>query len=344
MGSHQPTPLGIDGHSPVIDTGTSTLHGTPAPTFSSGHERGGREQRALVFDGERLDRLFRSTAHALALARHIKARPMQSDAKDSFGVKAIVTVMPDAWLPQEVELPDDGLLALETKKGANQFGEYFWTQLDSGGARAVVTFLNDVEAQRENALDKVQSVYREALKQTEKAVEIGGYFKAGLATVKCASTIVVAGLTLPVAATVTGLAAAGSLASFAVGTSYAVSLKVIKSWSEAPQADVVLVAAEKAAQKTGQKATKEVAKALQNAYEGEAQDLARAERKIEWLTKRVKGTDLARDRSRLATAERAAATARGAGQLAKALRTVPYLFFVWSVVDAGSTFHDDLSN
>jgi hypothetical protein len=185
------------------------------------------------------------------------------------------------------------------------------------------------------------------LKQSEKAVEVGGYFKNGLATVKCASTIVVAGLSLPVTATVTGLAAAGSMASFAVGTAYAVGLKVIKTLAEAPQADIVLiatVATEKAAQKTGQKVAKEGAKVFQKAYEGEAQDLARATRKAEWLEKRVKGTGLARDERKLLTAQRSVATARNAGQLAKALRTVPYLFFVWSVVDAGSTFRDDVSN
>ncbi len=342
-GALPPRSLGADGHHPSIDGGTSNLHRSPAP--GSAGSAGGQSPRvlnALVFDAESLDRLFRSTAHSQAVARHIKSVPMRADASDSFGVKAIIALTPDSSLPHTVELPDDAVIDSETHAVATDFGERFSEVLDTKGILGAVEFLTDVEAQRERALNEVQDLYRSLSRHNTGAIQTAEGIKDSLAVVKCASTIVGAGLTLPVVAAVTGVAAVGSLTAFAVGTTYGVSLKVIDNWAHASSADLVLISTKKAAEKTGQKLGKEGAKALGAGYESEAQNLAAAERKIEWLTKRIATSERARDLRRLTSAEAAAQAARNAGRLATGLKAVPYLFFLWSAYGAIDTLHKDL--
>jgi hypothetical protein len=91
---------------------------------------------------------------------------------------------------------------------------------------------------------------------------------------------------------------------------------LIKAWDKASNAELVAVATEKAATKTEQKVAKDVSKALKGAYEGEAQDLASAERKVEWLEKRVEDAGRTRDVRRLAQAKDAVKAAKTAGVLA----------------------------
>jgi hypothetical protein len=341
------TPLGGNDHQMVVDRGTMIRHASPVP----GGLRGPCERpqeisvQTLVFSGERLHRFFRSVAHSIVLARHIKLKPMRADPeKDPLGVRVIMKIMPDSSLPEEVDLPSPDEIEAEMKPEANRFGELFWEELDERGVQGVLAFLEDLEAQRENALAKVQNTYREASKHNTGAIETATTIVRTLTVVKFTATIVVAGLTLPVATaylTGAGVAASSSLATFGVGTGYSVSLKLIKAWDKASNAELVAVATEKAATKTEQKVAKDIGKTLKGAYEGEVQDLASAERKVEWLEKRVADAGRARDVRRLAQAKDAVRAAKTAGVLAKGLSAVPYLFFAWSVKDAIQTARED---
>lgn len=88
--------------------------------------------RGLVFDAEALKRLFRSTAHAIFLAK----------------------VTPDRWLPQEVDTPDEKRVDAALKAGEQEYGDLFMHELYERGANGAVQFLEDLQAQRENALAK----------------------------------------------------------------------------------------------------------------------------------------------------------------------------------------------
>jgi len=310
--------------------------GFPAPVSPP------KKLSALIFDGTRLDSFFRTTAHSIVLARRIRLTPMRSSPSDSLGVRAIIRAMPDRWLPAEVELPEPTTIDFESRLESEALGHLFWRELDIRGAAGAKTFLEDLQAQRENAIDKVASIFREASRHNQGANEAAETIRTTLAVTKCAATIVVAGLSLPFVAAATGLAAGSALAGFAVGTGYSVGLKLVKSWDHADGADLVLVATKKAGGKTAQKGAKELAKHLGKAWESEAQDVAQAERKIEWLSKRIDETGRTRDVRRLAQAKDALQTAKNASRLSTAAKAVPYLFFVWSSYEAVRTLREDL--
>jgi hypothetical protein len=272
---------------------------------------------------------------------------MRSQASDSIGVKFFTAVLPDRYLTKEIELPAESVLDKETDEGANQFGELFWKELDARGGKGVKAFLEDVEAQRENALEKIHKTYRDASDYNQGVEASQENIRRGLVAVKCASTIIVAGLTLPfvpVAAASLGWATAGTiggLAGFGVGTGYGISLAVIKNWDSADSSQLVLIAKDKAVSKTEQKAVKGTAKFFKNVYESESgnpKEIAKTLGGKHWLVKRIadaegkdaKGKLIRRLDRKIVEAQ----AARNAGRLATALKLVPYVFFAWSAKDA----------
>lgn len=336
-------------HGTRVKDGPSALHAM-AMSAAQGHVCVARRcmpLQTLVFDGEMLDRLFRSTAYSIALARNIKVRPMRSEPKDSAAVKFFVAVLPDRYLTREIDLPEDSVLQKEATNGANEFGEIFWRELDERGVAGAKAFIVDLEAQRENALDKVAKTYREASDYNQGAQQSQENLRHGLIAVKCISTIIVAGITLPfipVAAASMGWAAAGTiggLTGFGIGTGYSVSLELIKNWDKAEGADLVMVAGDKAGIKSGQKLAKEDSKFMRKVYESESQGLKKAEETLagkHWLVKRIEAAEDAAEKAkvirRLDRARIGAQAVKNAGRLASALKTVPYLFFAWSAKGA----------
>jgi hypothetical protein len=244
--------------------------------------------------------------------------------------------MPNRWLPQEVETPEEKLVNAALSAGEDEYGNLFMQELDQRGVAGAVTFLEDLEAQRENALNKVNQVFRSASQHNQNASEAQKNIVNTLTVVKCASTIVVAGLSLPVivaGAAGVGIAAGSSWAAFGVSASYSVSLSVIKNWDRANSAELVMIAGQKAANKGAAKVGKEAAKSAGKILKEEGR-LANIERRVDWLTKRVEQIGRGRDVRRLADAKTALKEARNAGRLASALKFVPYLFFAWSTYDA----------
>jgi hypothetical protein len=339
-----------------IKDGTSALHASPKPG-SRGHISGSRKVvhlRTLVFDGEQLDRLFRSAAYLNAVARYITVQPMEAGPGDSLGVRFFSAVVPDRYHTREIVLPDEKQLQEKTHEGANQFGELFWKELEERGSAGAKAFLEDVEAQRENAQRKIAKTYRDATDYNQHAEKAQENIYHGLVLVKCASTIIVAGITLPVipvAAASLGwasAASAGGLAAFGVGTGYGISLAVIKNWDKADEAQLVLIAKDKAVSKTEQKAGKEVAKFAQKIAESESgnpKDIAKTLGGKHWLVKRIEDAgDAAKKAKLLRRLDRkmaAAQAARNAGRLATVLKAVPYLFFAWSAASAVSDAHQE---
>jgi hypothetical protein len=335
----------------VIDGGTLIRHASPVPGGLRGPCVRPKEihLHTLVFSGEMLHRFFRSVARSIVLARRIKLRPMRADPKDDLGVRAIIKMTPDRFLPEEVDLPTEEQIDAEVESESNQFGEQFWQELDKRGVQGVLTYLEDLQAQRENALAKYQDTFRELSRHNEGAEATTQTIVRGLTIVKFSATIIVAGLSLPVvtaAAAGAGIAAGSSLAAFGVGTGYSVSLKLIKDWNKAPQADLLAVAEAKAAEKTGQKGVKEASKFLKGVYENESGEKAIL-RKREWLTKRIESNEgkyvekAAQNIRRLGRAQDALKAANNAKLLSKAFAAVPYLFFAWSVKDAVGTLRED---
>jgi hypothetical protein len=74
-------------------------------------------------------------------------------------------------LPEEVDLPSPDEIESEVKPEATRLGEQFWEELDKRGVQGVLVFLEDLQAQRENALAKVQDMYREAIRHNTGAIE-----------------------------------------------------------------------------------------------------------------------------------------------------------------------------
>ncbi len=339
-------PVGLHHHTQHIDSGTLVRHKSPVPGPIRNVCSMNRSisRRALVFDTEYLNRLFRSTGCAICLAGDTKARAMQSTDRDSFGVAAITMLMPDRFLPQEVDSPESKVIDAAMNAAEEEYGGIFLDELDQRGVQGAVTFLEDLVAQRENALAKVNQLYRSVSAHNQNSEATGKTIANALTVVKCASTIIVAGLTLPVVvvgAAAVGIAAGSGLAAFGVGLTYSVSLTVIKNWDHAASADLVLIAGKKGIDKTEVKGTKEVAKMLRAGYEGDAQDASSAARRVDWLTKRVSSLGRGRDIRRLANAKDALKTASTAGKLAVALKAVPYLFFAWSTYQALEGAHEE---
>ena len=296
--------------------------------------------QALVLDGARLHRFFVSVARSIALARAIKIVPMKAEAKDTLGVKAIIAVMPERFLSHDVELPDEKTLNAEAEEGAEEFGELFWEQLDTKGVEGAIAFLEDVEAQGENAKAKIQQVFREVSLRNQGAASSQETILHGLVLIKCASTIVVAGIALPI---VTGGASLG-LAGFGVGASYSIALGTIKEWDDASKADLVLVAGKDVGTDVAKDKVKDAAEAMSDIYGKEGANAGTAARKMAWLTKRLNSAapeEKARLLRRIARAQDAEEVAQNAQRLSKGLKAVPYLFFVWSTYDALKTAHDE---
>jgi hypothetical protein len=323
-----------------------TLHTTPAPAHVGGGSVQKIDIKTLVLNGELLDRLFRSTGHAISLASHLRVRPMKVE-EDEWGMRAVSAITPNRWLPEEIDMPDEALVNREMKERAEEFGQLLWNEIDQRGWEGAKAFLEDVEAQRDNALDKIDQVFRDASRHNSGATEALNNIRRGLVVVKCAATIIVAGITLPTVVVSGGLAAsmglvvtgATSMQAFAVGMTYSVSLTLIKHWDHSSSAQLVLVSYQKAGSKTLTKATKEAAKGWGQSAAADASDLGSAERKVEWLAKRVASGsgNAARNARRLARAEDVVRVAQNAGKLAKALKAVPGAFFLWSTYDALST-------
>jgi hypothetical protein len=304
--------------------------------------------KTLVFDGEMLHRLFWSTAYEIAVASNILLKPMESKDSDPAGVKFFTAVLPNRYLSKEIDLPPDRVLQKLADDGANEFGDLFWQELDERGPEGVKIFLADVEAQRENAIAKTRQIYREASDYNQGADQHRENFRHGLIAIKCASTIVVAGLTLPfVAPAAAGAAWAtagtiGSLTGFGIGTTYSITLELVKHWDDSDTADLVLVGTEKGGSKTGQKVTKEIFKAEGKKLEPKAEALLKdALQRVKWLTKPLKGSPtvekIAKRADKLADARYGVQVAKNLGRLATAFKTVPYLFFAWS---AGNALYD----
>jgi hypothetical protein len=339
-----------------VKDGTMALRAasTPGPLGATTRTRHRIQVNTLVFDGEKLHRLFHSTARSIALARNIKVKPMQSSPNDPIGVKFFIAITPNRYLTKEIDLPNESVLEKEADRGANEFGNLFWRELDERGVRGAVAFLEDVEAQRENALAKVKQTYREASDFNQGVEKSQETIYHSLVVVKCVSTIIVAGLTLPVvpaAAAAVGWASAGSigsLAGFAVGTSYSIGLELIKNWDSADSSQLVLVARDKGAAKTRDKAVKEGAKSMKKIYESESQGIKKAEETLagqHWLEKRIAETEDAAKKAkllrRLSRAKVGAQAVKNAGRLATALKAVPYLFFAWSAKNALQDAHNE---
>ena len=104
-----------------VKDGTSALQATPAagPYGRTSEHR--IYLKTMVFDGETLHRLFRSTAYSIALARHIKIKPMQSEPNDPIGVKVFIAILPNRYLSKEIDLPAASVLEKEADEGANEF-------------------------------------------------------------------------------------------------------------------------------------------------------------------------------------------------------------------------------
>jgi hypothetical protein len=339
-----------------VKDGTLALHPSPArgPHGLNASPQRRIQVRTLVFDGEKLHRLFHSAAYSMALARNIKVKAMESAPNDPIGVKFFTAVLPSRYLSKEIDLPQEAELEKQADKDANEFGNLFWQELDERGVEGAVTFLRDVEAQRENALARVRETYRQASDFNQRADASQENLRHTLVTVKCASTIIVAGLTLPfvpAAAVGIGWASAGSiggLAGFGVGTGYSIGLELVKNWDRAESAQLVLVARDKAATKVDQKVAKQGAKFLQKTYEGESQGIKNAEETLaggHWLEKRIAAaTDTAVKAKllrRLGRAKIGAQAVKNAGRLATALKGVPYLFFLWSATNALHDAHSE---
>jgi hypothetical protein len=82
-------------------TRTVIRHASPIPGGLRGPCESPQEVavQTLVFSGEKLHRFFRSVAHSIVQARHIKLKPLRADPeKDSFGVRVIMKIMPDSSL------------------------------------------------------------------------------------------------------------------------------------------------------------------------------------------------------------------------------------------------------
>ena len=195
----------------------------------------------------------------------------------------------------------------------------------------------------------MEQIYRQVAVHNSDAIETAETIKKGLVVVKCASTIVVSALALPWVMAELGAygiaAGSSSIARFGVGAAYSVGITLIKHWSHTDAADLVAVSTGKAAQKTGQKIVKDVAKTAGINLESKAAlDLGKAERKIEWLTKRLANGGRERDVRRLVRAQGAAEAAKSAGRWAVGMKAVPYLFFAWTAVDAVTTAQHERGN
>jgi hypothetical protein len=356
MAGHLKTPTGTHGGTVNVKDGTNMLHVCPKPASLGANPDAPRivTKNVLVFDGDRLDHFFHSAAYSIAIARNIKLSPMTANDKDSWGVRFFSAVLPNWLHTVEVDLPESRQLEDEAHKGTNEFGDIFWQELDQRGAQGALTFLEDVQAQRENAIDFTQKKYREAAIYNQGAEARQQTFYHGLVTVKFTATIIVAGLSLPFipgAAAAAGWATAGAASgwtAFGVGTSYSVSLALIKEWSKGDSADMMMAASTKAATKSGQKTVKSGAKFMQKIYENESVLTNQQEEFLagkHWLQKRIASGDtaekLAQYGRRLDKVGLGVKAAQNAYRLSQALKTVPYLFFLWSAKDAFKSAQDE---
>lgn len=357
MAGHSAHP--VDAHKNIVNVkdGTNALHVCPHPASlgASAAPRRNVTKSVLAFDSDKLHHLFHSAAYSIAMARNTKLSPMRATDKDSWGVRFFSAVLPDSLHTKEVELPEMKQLQKEAGGGANQFGELFWTELHERGIYGAIVFLRDVEAQRQNAIEATRQVYREAAMYNQGAESRQQNFYHGLVAVKCASTIIVAALSLPLvpgAAAAAGWATAGSvsgLTSFGIGTAYSISLTLIKDWDKADSADLVVVARDKAVTKTEQRAVRQGAQFAQKIAENESQ-LGQEGEKIllgkHWLQKRLAaGGDtpekMLQYARKLKDAKAGVRAAQNAYRLSAALKTVPYLLFAWSAKDALKTAYDE---
>lgn len=260
---------------------------------------------------------------------------MEAGAGDSLGVRFFSAIVPDRYHTREIELPDESVLQKETDEGANQFGELFWRELDERGCAGAKAFLEDVEAQRENAREKIAKTYRNASDYNQNAEQSQETIYHGLVLVKCASTIIVAGLSLPIipvaaaAAGWTSPGVAGGLAAFGIGTGYGISLAVIKNWDRADSAQLVLVAKDKAVSKGEQKVVKDLAKFAKKVAESESgnpKEMAKTLTGKHWLAKRIEQAGEAAKKEkllrRLDRKTAAAQAAKNAGRLATESRSI----------------------
>lgn len=277
----------------------------------------------------------------------MKLKPMEAGPNDPIGVKFFTAITPNRYLTKEIDLPKQSALEKEADVGANEFGNLFWIELDERGPSGAVTFIEDVQAQRENALEKVKQIYRDASDFNQNVDKNQERFRHGLVVVKCTSTIIVAGLTLPFipgAAAGMAWAAAGEIGIFSglgVGASYGIGLELVKNWDRAEESDVVLVAktgGEESFKKALDVGSEKGAKAL----EPKAEEMAReAALHIKWLSKPLKGNPtiakILKRADKLTAARKAAEMSKNLGRLTNALKVVPYLVFAWS---AGSALYD----
>ena len=334
MAGKTPRPLGSTPH--PIDKGTLVRHRSPVPG-TLGRSVDQRSLATLVFDANALDLFFRSVAYAELMASHLSLHPMHADKGDSPIMKAIIAVMPDRWLPEEVELPVPSELDKEVNAAKNDLGAQFWYHLDHGGPTAVQKFLEELNERRQRARDYATAVFRKAGIQNEHADAVAQRIYTGLCITKMASTITVAALGLP------EFAVAGSAwATFSIGTSYSVALKVIKEWDAMPGAQLVAVIAKDQAIDKGKDKAGDAAREMAKIYASEAQNEGTAARKLEWLLKRQAAGSGSRVESRIAETQLALRAARKAKWISKGLSAVPYLFFAWGVKDAWDTFEEDM--
>jgi hypothetical protein len=356
MAGHPPSP--VDAHKGTVNVrdGTNMLHVCQQPNCLGTHAAPPRNvtKNVLVFDSERLHRFFHSTAYSIAVARNIKLSPMTATDKDSWGVRFFSAVLPNFLHTEEVDLPEAQELDKEADEGANQFGDLFWQELDQRGMQGAIAFLEDVEAQRENAINFTRQKYREAAIYNQGAERSQETFYHGLVIVKCTATIIVAGLSLPfvpgavAAAGWAGAGAASGWTAFGIGTTYSITLSLVKNWDKADSADLVMVAANKGATKGGHKAVKSGAKFMQKIYEGEGQMTNQQMEFLagkHWLQKRIAQGDtpekLAQYARRLANVRVGVKAAQNAYRLSQALKAVPYLMFAWSAKDAFTSAYDE---
>ncbi len=349
-------PLDAHGKPISLKDGTSPLLACPPPGPLREHSSYPPHftKSVLVFDSGKLHRLFHSAAMSIALARDIAVTPMSTNANDPWGVRFFAAIMPNRWQSQEVDVPGFKQLEKEANDGANEFGDLFWNELDQRGARGAITFLVDVQAQRENAIAKVKQVYASVASHNQGAVEAQQNIYHFLVGVKCTATIIVAGLSLPV---VPGLAAAAGWASagtatgavaFGTGFTYSVSLELVKEWSKADAADVVLATTKKTVTEGGKEGGKEAAKHMEEYFE-EASHLGKEGEKFlagkHWLQKRILAGGTAKQMARYARKLRdvkaGVKAAQNAGRISQALKTVPYLLFAWASIDALQEAHEE---